>query len=232
MDKASFKKKYAEERRINRMIYSISERHLFQLVKKYFKGKLIDIGCGSKPYYESFKPYVDEHIGIDHECTIHDKNKVDLFGSAYEIPVIDNFFDSAICTAVLEHLEEPEQAIRECHRILKPGGIAIYTVPFIWHVHEEPRDFYRFTNYGLKYLFEKVGFEIIEIKPLSGFIVTFLQLHLYLVEDKLNRGIVRKTKIINLYTWMCNTVGLYCNKWDNSKIWTWCYVVTARKKIT
>jgi SAM-dependent methyltransferase len=80
---------------------------------------------------------------------------------------------------VLEHLEEPEAAIRECHRVLRPGGTAIYTVPFIWHLHEEPRDFFRYSKYGLRYLFEKVGFEIVELRALSGFWVTFGQLFVY-----------------------------------------------------
>jgi SAM-dependent methyltransferase len=80
-----------------------------------------------------------------------------------------------MCTDVLEHLEEPSDAIAEAKRILKPGGFAIYTVPFFWHLHEAPRDFYRYSKYGLQYLFEKNGFEIVELKALSGFFVTFGQ---------------------------------------------------------
>ena len=124
----------------------------------YIKGRLIDIGCGTKPYRDLLVPFVTEHIGVDHEETFHDKSNIDRFGTAYDIPYEAESFDSALCTAVLEHLEEPEQALRECHRVLKPGGVAIYSVPFIWHLHEEPRDFYRYSKYGLKYLFEKVGF--------------------------------------------------------------------------
>lgn len=36
----------------------------------------------------------------------------------------------------------------ECHRVLKKGGPAIYQVPFIWHLHDEPRDFYCFSQYA------------------------------------------------------------------------------------
>jgi len=102
-------------------------------------------------------------------------------------------------------------------------------MPFIWHVHEAPRDFYRYTKYGLQYLFEKAGFEIVEIKPLSGFIVTFLQLHIYLVNGKFNKGIIRKIKILDSYIWFCHKLGLFLNKKDKSNDWTWMYVVTARK---
>lgn len=217
------------ERFLNRMTDVIFEEHFMKQSNKYIKGKLIDIGCGIKPHKNKLAHLVSEHIGVDHEFTSHNKSEIDLFGTAYEIPVSSETFDSAICTVVLEHLEEPESAIRECFRVLKPGGHAIYAVPLLWHLHEEPRDFYRFTKYGLKYLFEKAGFEIVEIKPLSGFLVTFLQLHLYIVEGKFNKGIIRKTKIIDGYIWLCNKIGISFNKKDNSLGWTWMYVVTAKR---
>ena len=115
----------------------------------YLHGRLIDIGCGTKPYRDLLAPYVDEHIGQDHQDGPHDKSNVSILSDAYDIPVADASFDSAVCTGVLEHLEEPEEALCECNRILKPGGIAIYSVPFIWHLHEEPRDFFRFSKQGL-----------------------------------------------------------------------------------
>ena len=217
-----------QERRFNYMIYQLFEGYFFKQAEKYFKGKLIDIGCGNKPYFHALSPYVDEHVGVDHELSIHDKSKFDLVGTAYNIPAAENHFDCALCSAVLEHLEEPEAAIKECHRVLKPGGIAIYSVPFIWHIHEEPRDFYRFSNYGLEYLFTKAGFEIIEIKPLSGFIVTFLQLHLYYLSGKLNRGVLKKIGVFTAYVIIINRLGLWLNRFDKSYRWTWMYVVTAK----
>ncbi len=163
----------------NVLVLGIMQRELRYFGEKYINGSLVDIGCGLKPYLDLLAPYVTEHIGVDHDETIHEKSNIDRFGTAYDIPAEDGEFDSALCTAVLEHLEEPETALRECFRVLKPGGVAIYSVPFIWHLHEEPRDFYRFSKYGLKYLFEKVGFEIVELKALSGFWVTFGQLFVY-----------------------------------------------------
>jgi SAM-dependent methyltransferase len=224
-----YNQKVKQERRFNHMIYQLFEGYFFKQAEKYFKGKLIDIGCGNKPYFVPLSAYVDEHVGVDHELSIHDKSKFDLVGTAYSIPTDDNHFDSALCTAVLEHLEEPELAIRECHRVLKAGGIAIYSIPFIWHIHEEPRDFYRYTNFGLEYLFTKAGFEIIEIKPLSGFIVTFLQLHLYYFSGKLNKGIIKKMGLFKSYVFIINRLGLWLNKFDRSYSWTYSYVVTAKK---
>jgi len=174
---------------------------------------------------------VTEHVGVDHEGTTHSKSEINLIGTAYAIPAENETFDSAICTAVLEHLEEPEAAIRECFRILRPQGTAIYSVPFIWHLHEAPRDFYRYSYFGLEYLFKKAGFEIIEIKPLSGFLVTFLQLHLYLIDSKFNRGVLRYFKIVDFYIILCTKLGLWYNRKDNTTNWTWMYVITVKKPI-
>jgi len=213
----------------NLLVYSIHDRELACAAKQYFSGRLIDIGCGIKPYRDLLKRYVTAHIGVDHEESSHSKANVDLIGTAYVIPVPDKSFDSALCTAVLEHLEEPELALRECHRVLKVGGVAIYSVPFIWHLHEEPRDFYRFTKYGLDYLFKKVGFEIIEIKALSGFWVTFGQLFVYNLY-RFNRGPLRWFKIVDTVGLILQSVAYLLNYLDRTEQWTWAYLVVARKK--
>ncbi|AFY81403.1 class I SAM-dependent methyltransferase [Oscillatoria acuminata] len=214
----------------NLLVQSIIQKNLHKLANEsYIKGKLVDIGCGTKPYKDLLSPYVTDHIGVDHENTIHNKSEIDLIGTAYNIPIENAIFDSAICTAVLEHLEEPELALKECYRVLKPGGLAIYSVPFIWHIHEEPRDFYRFSKYGLKYLFEKVGFEIVEIKALSGFWVTFGQLFVYNLY-RLNRGPLRWFRIIDAVGLCIQLLSYGLNKIDKTEQWTWMYMIVALKK--
>jgi len=212
----------------NILINRIHDHWLKKFASKYVTGRLIDIGCGTKPYKDLLAPYVTEHIGVDHEGTLHNKTNIDLFGTAYKIPVADSSFDSALCTAVLEHMEEPEQAIRECYRILKNGGVAIYTIPFIWHLHEEPRDFYRFSKYGIRYLFEKAGFEILELKALSGFWVTFGQLLVYNLY-RFNRGPLRYIPIIPLTGLIIQGLSYILDQIDKTEQWTWMYMVVARK---
>jgi SAM-dependent methyltransferase len=197
-------------------------------VKRYVHGRLIDIGCGTKPYKDFFASVATQHIGVDHSGTLHSHDEIDIFASAYAIPEPDASFDSAICNTVLEHLEEPEQALRECYRLLKPGGIALYTVPFIWHLHEEPRDFFRYSKYGLRYLFEKAGFQILEIRAHSGFWVTFGQLLVYNLY-RFNRGPLRWCRVIVLLGVLLQVIAYLLDRLDKTEEWTWLYSVVAKK---
>ena len=84
----------------NILVNRIMDRVLREKGARYLSGRLIDIGCGTKPYREMLAPFVTEHVGVDHEATFHDKSNIDLFGTAYEIPAGDASFDSAACTSI------------------------------------------------------------------------------------------------------------------------------------
>lgn len=213
----------------NLLINHIMDKELSRCAKQYLSGRLIDIGCGIKPYAHMLAPYISEHVGLDREQPFNQNAKVDLVGTAYEIPALNNSFNSALSTAALEHLAEPEIALRECHRVLKPGGVAVYTVPFIWHVHAAPWDYVRFTNFGLKHLFEKTGFEIIEIKALSGFWVTFGQLFVYYL-FRFHRGPLRYIPVIPLLGLLVQGIAYLLDRLDKAEDWTWMYLVVAKKK--
>jgi SAM-dependent methyltransferase len=156
------------------VVRGIVRAELRRCARLYAAGKLLDIGCGDKSKESIFQSHVSTYVGLDHAESLHGLAQVDIVASAYDIPEPNDSYDTVISTAVLEHLEEPLQALKEAHRVLRSGGVAIYTAPMFWHLHEEPRDFYRYTKYGLCHLFVKAGFELIELKPLSGFWTTFV----------------------------------------------------------
>lgn len=192
-------------------------------------GRLVDIGCGTKPYAPVFAPYVSAHLGVDQAESIHGTGAVDLIGSAYEIPLPDGSVDTVLSTSVIEHLEEPARSLAEARRVLTDGGLAIYTAPLIWHLHEQPRDFFRYTSFGLKHLFEANGFEIVEIRPLSGFWVTVGQLFVYYLY-RFNRGPMRLVPVIPLIGLLVQALSLGLDRLDRATDWTWMYLVLARAR--
>ncbi|VVB87094.1 Ubiquinone biosynthesis O-methyltransferase [uncultured archaeon] len=140
--------------------------------KVYAKGRLLDVGCGTKPYKEVFADIVETHIGIDYPSSIS-ANKENKNVEAYSIlpylPFKNESFDTVLATEVLEHVSEPSSAFKEINRILKKGGVLILTTPQSWGLHETPHDYFRYTRYGLKYLAEKNSLVVVCIKPFGGF---------------------------------------------------------------
>ena len=135
-----------------------------------FKGRVVDLGCGTAPYKADILKVADEYIGVDWKNSFHDQSNVDIFASLTEpLPIEENFADTVSSFQVMEHLPEPSDFLSECFRILKPGGNFFLTVPFMWHVHEAPHDYYRYTRHGLEYLLTKNGFSDIIVKENSGF---------------------------------------------------------------
>ena len=81
------------------LIYHVMDNEIQRCAKSYFRGKLIDIGCGVKPYMQIVAPYVTDHVGLDHWDPFNRATKIDLVGTADSIPADDASFDSALSTA-------------------------------------------------------------------------------------------------------------------------------------
>lgn len=219
----------------NWLVYHIGDRALKAALDVVFTknppGLLLDIGCGLKPYTGMTAGRVSRHVGVDHPASLHGDTAVDAASSAYQLPFRDDTFTTVLCSSVLEHLEEPGRALSEAARVLRPGGHAVFVTPFIWHIHEEPRDFFRYSCYGLEHLFAKAGFDHVEVRPLSGFWVTFGQLFVYQLY-RLQRGPMRWIPIIPLVALGIQGLALAFDKIDRapgSRKWTWAYLTVARK---
>ena len=125
-------------------------------------GRLLDVGCGNKPYQTLFAT-ADEYVGLEYDST---ENRVakraDFFYDGNTFPFEDASFDGVICNEVLEHVFNPDQFLREIFRVLKPNGNFLLSVPFIWDEHEQPWDYARYSSFGLKSLLEHNGFVLVE----------------------------------------------------------------------
>lgn len=130
-------------------------------------GRLLDVGCGSKPYRSLFK--VAEYVGLDIDNPItRQRDMADVFYSGQDFPFEPRSFDAVLCNQVLEHVFNPEEFVAEIERVLKPGGKLLLTVPFVWDEHEQPWDYARYSSFGLKALLEKKGFRIISHRKLRA----------------------------------------------------------------
>lgn len=102
---------------------------------------ILNVGSGAKRIHPNV-------VNVD----LAPESYVDVVANAYELPFADNVVDLVISESLLEHLERPEAAVKEMHRVLKQGGLLYFVTPFMLGFHSSPNDFYRWTIPGMKIL--------------------------------------------------------------------------------
>ena len=102
---------------------------------------------------------VDLAVGDDE----WDFSQLDVKSDVQYLPIRDSIADAALNLWVMEHVPAPQLMVNEMFRILKPGGKTFLIVPFSLHEHQQPYDFYRYTRYGVRHLFETAGFSKVDV---------------------------------------------------------------------
>lgn len=142
--------------------FYLARRSLHEEVARYapgLKGRLLDVGCGRKPYASLFD--VEEYVGLELDTPENRQRKqAEYYYSGVRFPFLDASFDCVLCNQVLEHVFTPVAFLSEIRRVLRPGGKLLLTVPFVWDEHEQPRDYARYTSFGLRHLLEATGFSL------------------------------------------------------------------------
>jgi ubiquinone/menaquinone biosynthesis C-methylase UbiE len=159
----------------------INDRLRHQFIYNTFKhygqrDELLDLGCGVKPFKEIYSAFARRHVGIDVETSPHPKSQVDQIYDGKRIPFENERFDYVLCTEVMEHVAEPVAFLHEINRVMKPGGVLVMTTPFMVSLHEEPYDFYRYTEHGIRYLLRLTGFKLTHLESFSGYIGVMIAL--------------------------------------------------------
>jgi SAM-dependent methyltransferase len=113
--------------------------------------RIIDVGAGGRKA-------AAQALAVDRFV----EENTDIIADAHELPFTNDSFDAAVSTGTLEHLENPIQAIKEIHRILRNGGLIHIEVPFLQPYHGDPKDFWRWTRQGIEFFCTNAGFEKLE----------------------------------------------------------------------
>jgi len=204
--------------------YYFIRTQLLKSVKKHahnLKGRLLDFGCGSKPYKNFFE--VDEYIGVDfvNEGHPHDNEQIDVYYDGKTIPFPDNSFDSILSSEVFEHIFNLPEILVELNRVLKPGGRILITCPFVWKEHELPHDYARYTLFALKDLLEKNNFTVHVTDKSGNFMQVIFQLTVLYFYDT-GYSTVKKIPIVReifnaLFIFLPNLGGAIASKLLPSK---------------
>lgn len=166
-------KKHSNRKDHNWLIYDIGDRFLRKNINNY-NGVLYDLGCGESPFRDFFLQHVQQYVAVDWAESYHD-SKPDITADLnYPLPIESGVANTVVSLSVMEHLYEPQMMVNEAFRILKNGGIIILQVPWQWWIHEAPYDYFRYTPYGIKYMFEKAGFLDVMVEPQSGFFTMWI----------------------------------------------------------
>jgi len=127
--------------------------------------RILDVGCGVKPYYPYFASIAVEYIGLD----VVPSPAADVVGSVEDIPLEAGRFDLVLCTQVLEHCDDPGRAVAELNRVTAPGGRVLASTHGVQVYHPSPHDYWRWTHEGLHRLFSLNGeWEALEVRPAGG----------------------------------------------------------------
>ena len=195
--------------------FYFARKGLYQNVSELItnlNGKLLDVGCGTKPYMNICN--VNEYIGleIDDEGN-RNHSHADIFYDGKTIPFEDKEFDSILSNQVFEHVFNPNQFLQEINRVTKMGGVFLMTVPFVWDEHEQPYDYARYSSFGLKHILSENGFKIIEHrKSNNGLEVIFQLINAYILKVTMTKSIYFNLLITLILMAPVNIIGLILSK--------------------
>lgn len=131
---------------------------------------VLDAGAGDQPYRRFFAHCTYE--AADFEKVDKPYAKSTYVCDLGSVPVENERFDAVIFNQVMEHLPEPLVVLKELRRILKPRGVIMCTAPFFYEEHEQPYDYFRYTQFGWRHLMGKAGFEVMRLDWMEGYLGT------------------------------------------------------------
>ena len=141
-------------------------------VLPFIRGRVLDLGAGMAKYEEIIKKNAIDYIA----CDVKKNDNIDTVCDVTNLVFSPESFDTIISTQVFEHVDNPFTVTREIKKVLKTGGNAIITAPFMFPFHADPKDNFRFSREGLEEIFKSAGFEIIDSGIYGGFFMVISEM--------------------------------------------------------
>lgn len=172
-------------------------QEFFQIISQ--NAKILDVGAGTNSIKKLFPRLnvttLDDSYDVDIKCDL-----------TKGMCLPDNQYDVVVLSQTLEHIPDTKFLLAECFRVLKffaqgeekEGGWIIGAVPFLRPIHQEPRDFVRLTEYGLRFHLSEAGFTEISIKPLGVHQEAYFTLQ-RLIFEKQPRVLRKLQSILNIF---------------------------------
>lgn len=131
--------------------------------------RVLDAGAGEGQYAElcSGFRYVAVDLGIGD--TQWSYRALDAVADLEALPFAAGTFEAALNIVTLEHVRHPLQVLCELARVLQAGGRLLLVTPLEWEEHQTPHDYFRYTQYGLEYILQNAGFEVVSLQPAGGY---------------------------------------------------------------
>lgn len=150
---------------------------------------LLDIGGRGRPHAALISRRLGG-AGRDVRHVVIDPDPgADAAGMAETLPLRSACVEMVLCTQVLEHVADPQQAVSEMRRVLRPGGVCLLTTHGTWFYHPDPEDYWRWTSAGLARLFATCGFEEVDVRPVGGTKLAIATLGLTAIERGAGNGL-------------------------------------------
>ena len=148
-------------------------RELETRLGRYLSGlpagsRVLDAGAGEGQYRAMFNGLfrVGVDLGVGDESW--DYTGLDIVGDLHALPLKDASMDAVVCTVTMEHLHSPWIAIGEMGRAVRPGGTGFFVVPFMWELHQEPHDYFRYSPHAMRHLADLAGYDVSEMISMGG----------------------------------------------------------------
>lgn len=189
---------------------------------------VLDLGCGPGRDHYLFNGH--RIVGLDRYAG----DGIEIVADAEKrLPIPDASYDAVFSNHVLEHLCRPEDTLRECHRILRPGGTLIVSVPFMTKIHLGPHDFCRFTEHWYARVLADIGFKDIVATPIGGLFDLYDVTNWARAEQLRNRSTgwrhMALRRLIQLQNAAQRLIDRLGDGLRDDTLWPLGYGVTARK---